>query len=371
MGRNTNVTDTQFLEILKNHPNLNDRQIAKLLNCDKNVIYRKRLRLNIKNPRNKDISNEDFLILYKQGLSDTAIGKILKASECFIGALRKKLKLASNFEPLSKNPEFREKFISLVDTERSIEKVANLLGIEKSTANGIARRLKLKSNFQKLVEKNKEIRKDIPPYIKPSTIIKELTSEEEEILIGTLLGDACLFLPANPSFEDAPEGSIRHSLKQKEYCLWKYNKLIRLCGVNYEYELLSKQTGKIYKGICMLIRRHHILKPIYDMFYCGKNNKKRITEEIMNKLTPLGLAVWFMDDGSKSGKSYKLCTNGFTEEDVRKAIVVLKNRFNLNCTINFDKKKPLIYIRMNSRDTFNNLVEQYIHPEIRYKLQNN
>lgn len=372
MGRSPIITDKQFLQAIKDYPNLNDRQLAQSLNCDKNVIYRKRVKLENKNIRHfkaRSISKEAFLELYEKELYDSEIAKILEVSESTINRLRNTLKLPINKIPISKDENFQKEFIKTVYEVSTIKEACKILNLDNSVGKLLAKKLKIKSSYSKKLEINKRIRENTPIYIKPSTIIKELTSEEEEILIGTLLGDACLFVPKNTN--SAPQGSIRHSLKQKEYCLWKYKKLERLSGVNYEYSILNKQTEKTYQGICVLIKCHEVLQPIYDMFYCGENNKKRITEQIMNKLTPLGLAVWFMDDGSKCGNSYKLCTNGFTEEDVRKAILILKERFNLDCNVHFDKKKPIIYIRAKSTKIFNSLVEKYIHPELTYKLQIN
>ena len=51
-----------------------------------------------------------------------------------------------------------------------------------------------------------------------------LTKEENDILIGPLLGDGCLRIMGRCKF---PAFSVSHSEKQKDYVFWKYEKLKR------------------------------------------------------------------------------------------------------------------------------------------------
>ena len=56
---------------------------------------------------------------------------------------------------------------------------------------------------------------------------------------------------------------------------------------------------------------------VYEKFYNSlyKNGIKSVTQEWLDKITPLGLAIWFMDDGSNCGT---IATNCFTKAKKRK-----------------------------------------------------
>jgi hypothetical protein len=45
--------------------------------------------------------------------------------------------------------------------------------------------------------------------------------------------------------------------------------------------------------------------------------KEIIPNNLDMYLTPLALAIWFMDDGSKSGKGAKIATNCFLLDDFK------------------------------------------------------
>ena len=74
---------------------------------------------------------------------------------------------------------------------------------------------------------------------------------------------------------------------------------------------------------------------IHKMFY--KKGKKYIHPEIENYLTPLALAIWIMDDGGWTKYGVRIATNDFKLTEVEFLIKVLKNKFNLDCTIQYLK----------------------------------
>jgi ubiquinol-cytochrome c reductase cytochrome b subunit len=50
-------------------------------------------------------------------------------------------------------------------------------------------------------------------------------------------------------------------------------------------------------------------------------------------LTPLALAIWIMDDGDWTKYGIRIATNYFELREVEFLIKVLKNKFNLDCTV--------------------------------------
>jgi len=106
------------------------------------------------------------------------------------------------------------------------------------------------------------------------------------------------------------------------------------------------------------------LTPYFDKFFV--NRKKIIPKDL--KLNPISLAIWFMDDGSKSRSSVYLNTQQFTLEEVSSLIGFLDNQLGIKSTINKDKKYFRIRIRVGSIKRFIEIVDKYILPEFRYKL---
>jgi len=97
---------------------------------------------------------------------------------------------------------------------------------------------------------------------------------------------------------------------------------------------------------------------------------KSIPLNIGELLTPAGLAYWAMDDGGKYNKNnFILCTNSFTFEEVQLLIKVLKENFDLNCTIHkTNEVQYRIYILKDSMEKFRALVTPHFHESMMYKL---
>jgi hypothetical protein len=97
--------------------------------------------------------------------------------------------------------------------------------------------------------------------------------------------------------------------------------------------------------------------------------KKVVPQNIGDLLTPAGLAFWAQDDGTlhSSGNGFIFATNSYTLSEVELLISVLKDKFNLNCTIQKDKEIYRIYICSKSIPLFRELVTPYFHDSILYK----
>jgi len=163
-----------------------------------------------------------------------------------------------------------------------------------------------------------------------SKIDSNFFSESEIALImGTLLGDGHL----NKRCESY-RIKIDHSFDQKEYILWKHNKLKRLCQTTQEpKEILDKKGNK---GIEFYTSSSKEYKSIHSLFYQLQKVKEKsgtekekyvkvITRQLIDNLptNPLVLATFYMDDGSVRNDCYagKLATQGFSQEESKKSFV--------------------------------------------------
>ena len=103
------------------------------------------------------------------------------------------------------------------------------------------------------------------------------------------------------------------------------------------------------------------------MFYVS--NVKVVPNNIYELLTPRGLAFWIMDDGGRHGSGLDISVYAFTNEDVDKLIFTLQDKFNLKCSIHYNRKnKPCIYIFKEYMDNLVKLVKPYFINDMLYKL---
>ena len=104
-------------------------------------------------------------------------------------------------------------------------------------------------------------------------------------------------------------------MRQKDFLEFKHTYLKRFTNPveeHYKYDIRYKNPE--YTQCYMYIKGSNALNVLYPKIY---NNKiKYVNEELLFRLTGLGIATWYMDDGSNGKYGYVLCTNGFSSEDV-------------------------------------------------------
>jgi ubiquinol-cytochrome c reductase cytochrome b subunit len=107
---------------------------------------------------------------------------------------------------------------------------------------------------------------------------------------------------------------------------------------------------------------------IHDLWY--ENRIKRVPECIDKYLTPLALAIWISEKGSKVGKGLNLSTNSFAYNDCLILVKALKDNFNLNASIRLVGAKDQydIYISQESLEDLRKIVYPYMIPEIKHKI---
>lgn len=118
------------------------------------------------------------------------------------------------------------------------------------------------------------------------------------------------------------------------------------------------------------------------------NGRRTVDEYCMKILTPLGLLIWYLDDGSitydKRGKSrgmdIRIHSNAYTEAENKMMMKYLNDRFGLRFNLyqNFKKKRMKRYfgLRLKAVDRLKFYDEiiapnmEYIPPDMKYKIPN-
>lgn len=163
-----------------------------------------------------------------------------------------------------------------------------------------------------------------------------LSQEQKQLILGSLLGDA---------YCNRQRQLIRFSQceKQKEYLEYKYS-FFNSDEINRIYQRNYKE-GYISYSFEFPNRKHK-----YDILYSyiGKklysnNGRKKISPSYLNDLTSLGLAFWWMDDGSlcnsKGNRWGKLCTECYNYEEHILLKKYFKEKWNIDVKITKEKDK--------------------------------
>lgn len=98
---------------------------------------------------------------------------------------------------------------------------------------------------------------------------------------------------------------------------------------------------------------------------------KIVPIDIYELLTPVGLAYWIMDDGSRQNYGLHLNVYGFDSASVDRLLLTLRNKFDLKCTLHphsSHKDGLRIYISAESMPSLRLMISPYILPSMTYKL---
>lgn len=182
-----------------------------------------------------------------------------------------------------------------------------------------------------------------------------------QLIIGSLLGDGSFTKPYN----DGSKLSIAHCVEQKELIEFKLNilKKYKLDG-KLSYNKIFNERYK--KGFVEEYRfkssTHPIFKYVRDSYY--RNGKKGVFKEYVKLLDPLGLAIWYMDDGNVTPCSFMFNTQSFSIKEKNLLRAKLR-QFGIKTTIH---KQGQIYILLESADLFKSIVNPFILKSMEYKL---
>lgn len=195
-----------------------------------------------------------------------------------------------------------------------------------------------------------------------------ISKEQEEILIGTVLGDSCILYTHSQC--RYPKITFSHSIKQREYFITKYNKLSSLMTSYLERQYhktitIKEKSCNVTPVLYAIGKNIKLLKKYRDIFYI--EGKKIIPIEFLqDNFTERSLAYLFMDDGCKNLDSINLNLHCFEIEELTFFKEFLYNKFNLKFIV---KKDKAMYLRYESREIFYNLVLPYMVEDSLYKLE--
>ncbi|MBI2594823.1 MAG: hypothetical protein HYW38_01000 [Candidatus Colwellbacteria bacterium] len=180
-----------------------------------------------------------------------------------------------------------------------------------------------------------------------------LSEEQKQVILGCLLGDGYMRKKTNAHLQ------ITHSVKQSEYVDWKYKIFKDL--VLTPPKQYKGNAGRI--GYRFFTRSLPALTLFYNLFY--QHGRKVVPVEII--LKPLTLAVWFMDDGSRSWNSFYLNSQKFdlqSQNNLMKALECM----GITSSLHKDKKYLRLHINNKGSIRLKKLIEPCVITSMQYKL---
>lgn len=173
---------------------------------------------------------------------------------------------------------------------------------------------------------------------------QELTQIQNDILIGSLLGDGCLSIRKDSI---TPRLTIRRQLLDLPYLQWQFEVFRNLCREKAITigETYDRRYDKNYQ-YCNLESRYIPAFKVY--YYNWYPNKKKIVPLDL-KLNSLIIAIWACDDGNFSITDnkrlrIKFHTQGFLKEDVLFLKNLLDKRYNTEFKVQSPDENKFIIV---------------------------
>lgn len=299
------------------------------------------------------ISYEEFLDLIKQGVSLIEMKKNLGVSKHQVGFYSA---LAQNKISITKE-QFEEEYKS----GQSLDQISKKYTIQRDHVTQLR-------DFW-------GIKRLGPKYINRKKTEKPLSFRQKRIVYGGLMGDA-----GKMSFSSV---KMKQSIKQKDYLLWKYAELKEhVSPISLQVTAdFDKRYNKRNYNIRFYTNANSDIEEIVKKFYCS--GKKIITDDILNHMDDLALAIWFMDDGttdwyerngSNRNPTCKFCTDSFSFEEVQLICEALKEMWDITSDPRCVGKgkdgelkyRPILNVE-NTQKLFK-IIKPYIIPSMQYKI---
>jgi recombination protein RecA len=198
-----------------------------------------------------------------------------------------------------------------------------------------------------------------------------LSEQQWQVVLGGLMGDA--HLAPNRRDRHGVRFRMGHGAKQAEYLDWKAS----LFGNIGQCRTVNAKDA-VFVDLSPLAE----LSELRDVVYWG-DGKKHLTDDYLKSLSPLALAVWFMDDGSFSERSKGLqqrtadgsgrvefCVEAMSEASRVRLADHLRDVHGVDSrvAIHGAAKQAVLTMTTAGSSRFLELVAPYVHPSMDDKL---
>lgn len=190
---------------------------------------------------------------------------------------------------------------------------------------------------------------------------------KKAVIIGSILGDGFL----QKTGKNNARLRLEHSLKQKDYLLWKSQILSNF--FQKKPDILERTNPKFNKTYQYIRNQSYSgleLGKFHKLFYV--DSKKVIPNKISKLLNdPLSLAIWFMDDGYyyPRDKIAYIYMPKYNQESINNLLNALNLNYGLTPELKIKKRGEYVLI-FTVKDTAKlmQIIKPYIIESMSYKL---
>ena len=180
------------------------------------------------------------------------------------------------------------------------------------------------------------------------------------VFIGIILSDANM----SKSYKADARLQFKQTINHIDYFYFVFFKLSHYCS-RTPYKTRTILNKKEHIGLGFTTRSLSCITKLYNIFYV--NNKKIIPYNLYDLLSWEALAHWIMGDGTYNS-GIRIQTDSFTVKEVVFIINVLIIKFNLECSLHYQRGNPILYIKSKSiKNNIHNLLP-YMHDSMKYKI---
>jgi recombination protein RecA len=199
------------------------------------------------------------------------------------------------------------------------------------------------------------------------SVVHRLSGFQWEVLLGGLMGDGSL----SPSRSGhGARFRFGHCAEQADYCAWKAS-LFENVGVSRS----SNAAGANFCDVSPLPE----LAALRDAVYVA--DRKVFSHDYLKQLTPLSLAVWYMDDGSfslrargvqertreGSGRS-EICIEAMEASTRVRLVEHLRDTWGISPNLVERAGKAVLVFPRDETAKLHALIAPFVHPSMEYKL---
>ncbi|CAN5603401.1 intein-containing recombinase RecA [soil metagenome] len=199
------------------------------------------------------------------------------------------------------------------------------------------------------------------------SVTERLSPQQWEVALGSLMGDAAL----SPT-RSGHGARLRfgHGSAQAAYCEWQAS---LFANVGSSRSMNAKET--VFHDVAPLPE----LAELRHAVYLG--DKKVLSDDYLKGLTPLSLAVWYMDDGSFALRSKGLqertrggsgraevCVEALDPSSRQRLVTHLRDTWDLRVKLVERGGNEIIQFPTAETAKLHALIAPFVHPSMSYKL---
>ncbi|MHB1488584.1 MAG: recombinase RecA [Acidimicrobiales bacterium] len=196
-----------------------------------------------------------------------------------------------------------------------------------------------------------------------------LSDFQWEVILGGLMGDGAL----SPSRSGhGARYRFGHGARQADYCDWKAS-LFANVGMSRS----TNSRGAVFYGLSPLPELAELRRAVYV------EGGKALSHDYLKAITPLSLAVWYMDDGSftleakgpqertrtRSGRA-EICVEAMEPTSRERLVDYLGDTWGIRPKLSYRGARGKAVLTFPKEETakLHALVAPFVHPSMEYKL---